>query len=620
MLAAIVFVLAVFSLMSDTDIQDVYLNSSDSDAMGWRWEVSADGHAAAQEPAFLDEYTGYLPAEAANAIRGVRTLTETLPSAVICMHVYGIGIEFFLDGETLYSDFQGGARDADGFLSLEPQACEALRDRAKTVAVSLPEDYAGKELAVVFYYPEPQKNPSLLYPTLCNHETVYAPMVVSSVKPVAAATLCALMALLVAGLFVLDSIGGEPDWRTLLIVLYFLLLFADQAGTSAPGMVSLLNSRFDLRFLSGLYMAPMYLYLALRLPGWKRYALSAATCVWTVCEGAWMLADLRSGYPFVLLAESGRYAFLLMLAFIAAFVAEFVFHWRRAGFEKTSYFYGGAAALVAVGRVLYGSLEFDGDVWRYLKECARAFYWPSLNCLPLLHAVMDAVSIMTVITLAAQFARRTIQNRRTMDVLRERGRLTLESYKRLLNAEEATRALRHEIRHHIDALSGILDSGDVARASRYVAAVAGEFERLPVGRYSQNMLVNVIAGSYLDRAKALGIATEHRLNVPPELGIADEDLSVFLSNMLQNALEACERMDPGAERYIRVEMHLRGNFLFVKCVNSAPEESAAAPSKRPGHGYGMAAMRRVAEKYGSVLMAERTPGEFSLRSNLCLNP
>ncbi len=81
-------------------------------------------------------------------------------------------------------------------------------------------------------------------------------------------------------------------------------------------------------------------------------------------------------------------------------------------------------------------------------------------------------------------------------------------------------------------------------------------------------------------------------------------------------------MDPGSDRYIRVQMHLKGNFLFVKCVNSSADEASEAPARtereRKEHGYGLAAMRRVAEKCGSILLVERRDGEFEVRSNLCL--
>ena len=239
------------------------------------------------------------------------------------------------------------------------------------------------------------------------------------------------------------------------------------------------------------------------------------------------------------------------------------------------------------------------------------------NFEPMVSLLTDIASTMALIAVVAEFVRRTLHTRQEMSVLEDRARQTMESYERLLAAQSATHALHHEMRHHMTAISGLLKSGEVGRATRYADAVAGDLDELSAGRYSRNLLVNAIAGSYLDRARAAGIRVEQRLNVPPELDIADEDLSVFLSNLLQNALEACERMGEGEQRYIKADMRLRGKFLFIRCVNSAPDE-AGEREERPGHGYGLAAMRGIAEKYDSALVVERGPGEFSVMSDLCL--
>lgn len=193
----------------------------------------------------------------------------------------------------------------------------------------------------------------------------------------------------------------------------------------------------------------------------------------------------------------------------------------------------------------------------------------------------------------------------------------------MLRAQEATNAARHEMRHHMTALAGILREGDAERAGRYVAALSSQLDELPSGRYSPNMLVDVIAGSFLDQAKAEGIRVEHSLSLPERLPIPDEELSVFLNNLLENALQACRRMEPGAERYIRLRMHLHENSLFIGCVNSTADEQGEQPAPRQRredrrHGYGLEAMGRIAEKYSSILAVDRRPGEFSVQSNLRL--
>ena len=165
--------------------------------------------------------------------------------------------------------------------------------------------------------------------------------------------------------------------------------------------------------------------------------------------------------------------------------------------------------------------------------------------MPAVTLITDFTSVMATIVLVADFVRRTLEAKQTISALEERSRLTLESYNRLLTAEQATNAVRHEMRHHMTALSGILEDGDTERARRYIASVSDEMNQIPAGRYSRNILVNVIAGTYLGQARKEGIQVEYRLDVPEKLNMEDEDLSVFFTNMLQNALEACEKWIPG---------------------------------------------------------------------------
>ncbi len=40
--------------------------------------------------------------------------------------------------------------------------------------------------------------------------------------------------------------------------------------------------------------------------------------------------------------------------------------------------------------------------------------------------------------------------------------------------------------------------------------------------------------------------------------------------------------------------------------------------KEPGHGYGMAAMGRIVEKYGSILKVDTGPKKFSVKTYLCM--
>lgn len=619
-----VFILTVFSLASRTDKVDLYLMDKRSARYGWRYEALVDGSVRAFEPDFSGEYILKTP-EGTEAVRITRTMTEDMPEAALEWMCYLDGVDVFLDGELIYSDFPQLERDEDGFVHPDRQAWDKLARLEdgiwRQTSISLPADYPGRELSMITYFQAGSGVTVPEYPFLGNYDTGVAGTVVLSVKNSAVMTIYALMALSMAGMFLLDRRNSGSDGRTLLLCLYFLMLFLDEACNYEVGYYSALLTYLDLRFLRVIYMAPLYLYLALRLTKWWKWPLCGGITAWALYAGVREFLSVRQNEA--LAVSIGPGALLVFLALAVAFCVEAVQRdGRRPAAEKKRFVrYGLLAVAVTAVYVIDKVRRWDG-IDRYLRDGI----WQAVsmgNFWPLVSLVTDITSYMTVILVVTEIIRRTVQTRRTMDVLRERSRLTMEGYERMLKAQERTNAANHEMRHHMTALAGLLRAGDTARAAEYAASVTDALDKLPTVRYSANILVDAIAGTYLDQAKAQGVQVEYTLKVPAQMAVADEDLSVFLTNLLENALHACQRVAPKQPRYIRLKMAVHENFLFIGCVNSAPDEQEADGSDaeerlRSQHGYGLEAMRQIAEKYSSMLLIERTEGEFSVRSNFSL--
>lgn len=68
-----------------------------------------------------------------------------------------------------------------------------------------------------------------------------------------------------------------------------------------------------------------------------------------------------------------------------------------------------------------------------------------------------------------EFIRRTMREKEMLSALEERSRLTLEGYNRMLEAEESTNSVRHEMRHHMIALMGILKEGQKGEVYKYIS-------------------------------------------------------------------------------------------------------------------------------------------------------
>ena len=106
------------------------------------------------------------------------------------------------------------------------------------------------------------------------------------------------------------------------------------------------------------------------------------------------------------------------------------------------------------------------------------------------------------------------------------------------------------------------------------------------------MSVDAILNSKLSLAKAANISLDVTVYPLPELGISDIDLTGLLGNLMDNAIEACEKI-PQDKRFIRLYLDCVGEQLYLSIQNSAKEDLSFndrnyISSKRGRHGLGMA--------------------------------
>ncbi|MBX9033226.1 sensor histidine kinase [Gordonibacter massiliensis (ex Traore et al. 2017)] len=183
-------------------------------------------------------------------------------------------------------------------------------------------------------------------------------------------------------------------------------------------------------------------------------------------------------------------------------------------------------------------------------------------------------------------------------------------------SEEETRMLRHDLKHHANALAALLDEGAWDRARAYARDLGeGWADAAPV-RYSGNPIVNAALAAYLAPAAEEGIEVACSVRVPDELPVSDGDLAVLLANALSNAVEGCRRVRDGRRPRIRFDASWEDGVLCLRCENTAPVEGTEGrTSKRDvaEHGFGLSSMRQIAKRYDGAVCVEHANGAFVAR-------
>lgn len=623
LMIAVCVIIAVYALLGVARQSRVDMRDTAGKRFHWTYEAAFEDGSRFIEPVFTqDGYGMNAVGDDCRAVRISRVMDEDYGPSQVAFFTGCVGIEVSLDGEILYADFETSLRDSQGYLALDDGDFDGHLSEFRNLQFPLPSVYEGKTLCVTTYFPKTlAANRVPAYPVVIPEWAQDDGVAIDTVKPVATTTCFALFTIVLLAMFLLGGEGGMRILSYAFLALYFLMLFVSNSYNSLPGMFSRLSTYTALGIVE--YLCPTFLYLAIasRLSGWRKWGLFGASVAQFLFT-AFMMASvyLREGYMYC--ADNGLTSALLIAVTMALMIVE---RTQRKGPQSKGKWIRTVTVwfLVALIYTVYDAGRHEFAIGLYFENMLRSA-WEYGNFLPFVTAVTQITAYSTAILLVWHSIDRSFEQQRERQALAERGRLTLMHYQNLLDYEENDRERRHEMKHHMSAIAALLDGGETERARAYIRKVAEQATGAQPVSLCRNLLVSAVVGRYLQAARDRGIDASAHILVPAEIRIADEDVCAYLTNLLENALEACEKCDGDQARYIRFTMEKQGNFIYIGCRNSASEKAQLNEDGLPGttkgnsgsHGYGMIAMRRVAEKYNSVLLIQQTPGEFSVMTNL----
>lgn len=164
------------------------------------------------------------------------------------------------------------------------------------------------------------------------------------------------------------------------------------------------------------------------------------------------------------------------------------------------------------------------------------------------------------------------------------------------------RQIRHDIKQHLDAVSGLQLEGKIEAAQKYISEISSGLESIEMFMDVGNDFVNAILNSKLSIAKSKGI--EVLCSSSSEVsGISEYDLCNLIGNMLDNAIEAAEKT--GDNAVVEVSIHSDKYKLMITLANSILQsvlndnsKLKTTKNKTELHGFGVKSIKTIAEKYG----------------------
>lgn len=189
----------------------------------------------------------------------------------------------------------------------------------------------------------------------------------------------------------------------------------------------------------------------------------------------------------------------------------------------------------------------------------------------------------------------------------------IESYQESLAAAKQT---RHDLHHHNALIVEYLETGNTAGAMEYLRANDRTLVEARLAEFSQNPAANAVLRIYSRQAQAKDIVFSALADLPEGLPLEAPELGALLSNLLENAVEACA---PVAlhQRQIALSAQKDGQRLLLELRNSVSGtvlfEDGMPRSQKPGGGTGTKSILHITQKYGGMCQFKQEDGMFFTR-------
>lgn len=188
----------------------------------------------------------------------------------------------------------------------------------------------------------------------------------------------------------------------------------------------------------------------------------------------------------------------------------------------------------------------------------------------------------------------------------------MDIWKRCFEEQEKyiqeVRSIKHDMQAHLLVLQYCLEDGKYEEAKKYLQTMRSKDFGESVERDINvgNSLVNEIIKEYL--AKSVDkICFFYKGELPKKTIVADYDLCTIFSNLISNAVEACQKLR-STEKEIHMKISTDEENLRIIMRN--PVEwiveknmlgNGTTKEDKASHGYGLSNVRAVVEKYNGEL-------------------
>ena len=200
-------------------------------------------------------------------------------------------------------------------------------------------------------------------------------------------------------------------------------------------------------------------------------------------------------------------------------------------------------------------------------------------------------------------------------LLLERAKCETAMYHQISESFDQQKKREHEYKNEMMLIASLLKQKELEKMDTLLGKYNEETAHRIDAIDTNHVIVNAILNAKHQEAKEKGILFVLKVNDLSELDMEDEDIVVILSNMLNNAIEACEKCR--GKKIIKVKaVKGEGKVIFsvINTIEEMPqfvdEIYETTKEDKQFHGMGIENVKEIVSRYGGTCAIRHDEGHF----------
>ena len=178
-------------------------------------------------------------------------------------------------------------------------------------------------------------------------------------------------------------------------------------------------------------------------------------------------------------------------------------------------------------------------------------------------------------------------------------------------SQSTIRRLRHDLKNRNLVLMGLLDQRKITEAKNYLAQSFDQLAKTSTF-YTNDPVLNYLLNEKNALAQANHIDFQIHALISKQISLDNDILSVLIGNLIDNAIEANQRLNAGVSRYINLTIKQFKKDLLIEISNPYDDAEKKTRAHRQTEGLGLKNIKSIIEHYNGLYKQKTTNSTYSV--------